>query len=162
MNWILFGFLGHVLSSQQARLKAANEDWAAEYGDGAGDFADSAAAWNESAQLEDKPQQYQFSSDNPYMTSENPMEEAMKLLNEGDLTRAILAFEAAVQKDPENVEAWRLLGQCHADNENERPAIAALTRTIELDPYNLEALLALSVSYTNDMEKASSAFRFFP
>jgi peroxin-5 len=49
-------------------------------------------------------------------------------------------------------DCWRQLGQCHAENESESQAIAALLKAVEFDPYNLEALLLLSVSYTNDLE----------
>jgi hypothetical protein len=51
-------------------------------------------------------------------------------------------------------ECWRLLGQCHAENEEETQAIAALLKAVEFDPYNLEALLLLAVSHTNDGEQS--------
>ncbi|ETO25949.1 hypothetical protein RFI_11184 [Reticulomyxa filosa] len=72
------------------------------------------------------------------------MAEGLRLMKEGNLSEAIFAFEAC--------EAWRYLGQCQADNENEKPAIAAYLKCYELDPYDLDALLALGVSYTNEID----------
>jgi len=83
----------------------------------------------------------------------DPFQEGLRLLREGELKPAILAFEAAVQKDFENAEAWRYLGQAQAENEQESPAIAALLNAIKIDPYNLPALMMLGVSYTNDLEE---------
>eukprot|EP00455_Lapot_gusevi_P026840 TRINITY_DN2831_c0_g1_i1.p1 TRINITY_DN2831_c0_g1~~TRINITY_DN2831_c0_g1_i1.p1 ORF type:complete len:694 (-),score=222.17 TRINITY_DN2831_c0_g1_i1:74-2101(-) len=96
---------------------------------------------------------YQFAQNNPYIDHEDAFQEAMRNFEAGDLSEAILAFEAVVQKNPENADCWRLLGQCHAENEEETSAIASLLKAVELDPYNLEALLLLSVSYTNDFEQ---------
>ena len=50
-------------------------------------------------------------------------------------------------------EAWRYLGQAQAENEGETQAIAALLKAVSIDPYNLEALMMLGVSYTNDLEE---------
>jgi Flp pilus assembly protein TadD len=96
---------------------------------------------------------YQFAADNPYAQHDDALKEAMRLFEAGNLSEAILAFQAAMATNAENPECWRLLGQCHAENEEERQAIAALLKAVELDPYNLEALLLLSVSYTNDLEQ---------
>eukprot|EP00823_Brevimastigomonas_motovehiculus_P008226 TRINITY_DN74_c4_g1_i1.p1 TRINITY_DN74_c4_g1~~TRINITY_DN74_c4_g1_i1.p1 ORF type:complete len:728 (+),score=194.19 TRINITY_DN74_c4_g1_i1:133-2316(+) len=96
---------------------------------------------------------YGFAETNPYLNSKDPMAEGIKLLKEGKLKEAILAFEAEVQKNPENAEAWRYLGEAQADNEQEQHAIAAFSKAISIDPYNLKALLNLGVSYTNDLEE---------
>jgi peroxin-5 len=47
---------------------------------------------------------------------------------EGNLKDAILAFEAAVQESPDNSEAWRLLGESHAENDEDKKAIVCLNR----------------------------------
>ncbi|KAG5189940.1 peroxin-5 [Tribonema minus] len=47
-----------------------------------------------------------------------------------------------------------MLGQSHAENDQDRLAIGCLERSVEADPYNLEALLALGVSYVNELDSA--------
>jgi len=44
-----------------------------------------------------------------------------------------------------------MLGKCHAENDQDSKAIACLERAVERDPYNGEALLALGVSYVNEL-----------
>jgi len=94
---------------------------------------------------------YTFEVINPYLDNPNAYEEGLKLLETGgSLSTAALAFEAVVQKDPKNSEAWLRLGNIQAENEKERPAIAALQRAVRENPENLEALMSLSISYTNE------------
>jgi peroxin-5 len=100
--------------------------------------------------------EYQFAENNPYMQSSDPYSLGLQLMRDGNLSEAVLAFEAVVQKMPEHVEAWRYLGQCHQENESENQAIAALSSAVDLDAYNLDALLMLGVSYTNDLEQSSA------
>ncbi|OAL37453.1 hypothetical protein AYO20_03302 [Fonsecaea nubica] len=98
---------------------------------------------------------YMFESQNPYLenstNSRSAFEQGKEILeSHGNLSLAALAFEAAVQQDPNHVEAWVLLGAAQAQNEKESPAIRALEKALELDPNNLDALMALAVSYTNE------------
>ncbi|CAK1355879.1 Peroxisomal targeting signal receptor [Cercospora beticola] len=94
---------------------------------------------------------YMFEENNLFKDVPNAFEEGMKIMREGgNLSIAALAFEAAVQKDNEFVEAWVALGQAQAQNEKESPAIRALEQAIKLDPSNPEALMGLAVSYTNE------------
>ena len=94
---------------------------------------------------------YLFEDDNVFRAVGDPFGEGIKIMQEaGNLSLAALAFEAAVQKDPQHVEAWNMLGSAQAQNEKESPAIRALEQAVKLDPSNLEALMGLAVSYTNE------------
>ena len=89
--------------------------------------------------------------DNIFKDANNPFEEGVRIMHEGgNLSLAALAFEAAVQKDPQHIEAWVLLGSAQAQNEKETPAIRALEQVLKSDPNNLTALMGLAVSYTNE------------
>ncbi|ETN99455.1 myb domain-containing protein, partial [Reticulomyxa filosa] len=91
--------------------------------------------------------QYEFSKDNEYLSQlqsglnkwketkthkEKEMEEttklmhyAKKLIKKGQLPQAILAFEAVASIDLSYASAWKYLGKCHQDNENDPVAIIA-------------------------------------
>ena len=42
-----------------------------------------------------------------------------ELFRDGLLTEAMLAFEAEAQRNPNNVEAWRMLGTVQAENDDD-------------------------------------------
>ncbi|TPX48750.1 hypothetical protein SeLEV6574_g01874 [Synchytrium endobioticum] len=96
---------------------------------------------------------YTFEADNHFSQHTNPLSEGIRIMETGgSLSEAALAFEAAVQRDPHNSEAWCRLGTVQAENEKEQPAIAALQRSVQENPSNLAALMALAVSYTNEAQ----------
>ena len=103
---------------------------------------------------------YLFEEENPFTaTSKDPFNEGMKIIEEGgNLSLAALAFEAAVQKDPQHVQAWYQLGSAQAQNEKESPAIRALVQALSIEPTNLPALMGLAISYTNEGHD-STAYR---
>lgn len=96
--------------------------------------------------------EYMFEPNNRYMTHANPFEEGQRLLaNGGSLSEAALCFEAVCQRDGEDIQkGWSALGLCQAQNEKEEAAIKALENAVKLDPKDLQALMGLAVSYTND------------
>ncbi len=101
-------------------------------------------------------QEYNFAEDNEYLGASNPMEAGMDAFVRGDIATALLCFEAEIQQSPSNSEAWRMLGQCHAENDQDRRAIECLERASEHDPYNLNALLSLGVSYVNELDSGNA------
>lgn len=129
---------------------------------GAGDFWDVLEKqWNDMSQDNTHPwlaeyeatnpyKSYKFDEDNAFHDHPDPFQAGIQYLVRGDIPNAVLSFEAAVQRNPEHVEAWQYLGTSQAENEQEPAAIAALQRCIDLSPGNLTALMSLAVSYTNE------------
>merc|ERR1719265_2146638 len=97
--------------------------------------------------------EYKFQDENPYLESPNPLEEAQRLLREGRDREALVAFEAEVTRNPQSSEGWRQLGQLYAELDQDVEAIQCLRKGHEVDPYNLESLLALGVSCTNELDQ---------
>ena len=53
----------------------------------------------------------QPAEDNPARDEADPLAAGRRLLEEGDLPSAVHCFEAAVEREPGNSEAWQLLGR---------------------------------------------------
>ncbi|OBA23683.1 peroxisomal targeting signal receptor [Metschnikowia bicuspidata var. bicuspidata NRRL YB-4993] len=70
--------------------------------------------------------------------------------NGAKLSEAALAFEAAIHKDSNRVEAWLKLGEVQTQNEKEIAGISALEKCLDLHPENSEALMTLAISYINE------------
>ncbi|XP_040972430.1 uncharacterized protein [Gossypium hirsutum] len=81
---------------------------------------------------------------------------SQELFRKGLVSEAVLSLEAEVIKSLENAEGWRLLGITHAENDDDQQAIAAMMRAQEADLTNLEVLLALGVSHTNELEQTAA------
>ncbi|KAJ9156895.1 Tetratricopeptide [Coniochaeta hoffmannii] len=114
-------------------------------------FNNLGAGWNSRVGPDPTVEEYLFEQDNLFSSQTDPFEEGVRILSSGgNLSLAALAFEAAVQKDPNHVEAWVYLGSAQAQNEKEEAAIRALEHALKLDPNNLSALMGLAVSYTNE------------
>jgi peroxin-5 len=83
----------------------------------------------------------------------NFMEEGMEHFREGNMREAIRSFEMELQLgNADNATAWRMLGRCHAENDQDRQAIQCLEAAVDRDPFSPEALLALGVSYVNELD----------
>ncbi|CAN0922892.1 Peroxisome biogenesis protein 5 [Linum grandiflorum] len=139
-------------------------DWVEEYGQQTGEGGNDSwtSAYDDflneqvAAKQQNSKGVYEFSDMNPYVGHPNPLKEGQELFRKGLLSEAVLALEAEVMKNPENSEGWRLLGIAHAENDDDHQAIAAMMRAQEADPTNLEVLLALGVSHTNELEQAAA------
>lgn len=116
-------------------------------------WGDGLDSWNPARGMSADPliEDYLFEEDNLFKDQANPFEEGVRIMDEGgNLSLAALAFEAAVQKDASHIEAWARLGAAQSQNEKEDAALRAYQRVLQLDPNNLDALMGLAVSYTNE------------
>jgi len=74
----------------------------------------------------EKRKQYDFVQENPYKDIENPLELAKKLIQEEKHQEAILVLQVEVKRNPASSEGWCLLGQLHADNDEDEASVACL------------------------------------
>lgn len=103
--------------------------------------------------------QYQFEEANPFLAStardiSGLYEEALRDYQQGEVNSAILKLEALAQRDEgrDLAEVWRLLGTCHAENDDEWKAIHSFEKAVDFDPYHLPTLLALGTCYVNELD----------
>ena len=152
----------------QAEAQKQREDYRAQYGeDFAYDPTDMAAAYADpatSAAAELDAEEvgmapYEFSEasaphpDEDILRKTNYFDKGMKHFDAGNMSEAIQAFETELRHvDADNSDAWRMLGRCHAENDQDRKAIACLERAVDRDPYSVEALLLLGTSYVNELD----------
>ncbi|OUM54882.1 hypothetical protein BVG19_g4327 [[Candida] boidinii] len=99
--------------------------------------------------------EYHFEKENEFInqisTDLNAYEIGLKLMESGaKLSEAALAFEAAVQENPQHADAWLKLGEVQTQNEKEIAGISALEKCLEIEPRNLKALMTLAISYVNE------------
>lgn len=100
--------------------------------------------------------EYVFAADNPYDGQQDALERARTAFAAGSLIEACLALEAVVKADPGNTEAWRLLGTAHAENDDDRQAIAAMARALAAQPDSLDVMLSLGVSHVNELDEGQA------
>ncbi|KAL3121452.1 hypothetical protein niasHT_004897 [Heterodera trifolii] len=112
-------------------------------------FFDYESAW-EAMHSKETQEKYQFSRENPFVGEQRAREKAEETFREGRVADSILHYEAAVRREPQNVELWHSLGIALAENEDDPRAISALRNALKLDPSHKPSLLALSVSLANE------------
>jgi peroxin-5 len=152
--------LGHEGIVNGASIEELAAAWAqaeAEYDELADDQEDFSNLWQgEMPQETMQPYEYINKQEQPLQMLDW-MSEGLKQFQEGNLKQAVYSFEMELQhKNPDNAEAWRMLGRCHAENDQDPEAIKCLEAAVDRDPYSPESLLALGVSYVNELnhEKA--------
>jgi len=122
-------------------------------------FAD---MWNVEQDVEeyhaygDVPEAYKFNIENPFANNPKSLEIASNMLNSGNTRNAILALESHLQQHPEDSNSWRVLGKMHMDNDQDRPAVRCFLNSVNLDPKNLDNLLALGISCTNILDEVQA------
>ncbi|KAL3785308.1 hypothetical protein HJC23_008872 [Cyclotella cryptica] len=95
---------------------------------------------------------------------DNLYERGLQHFHSGQLSTAILCFESTLRNvDAEHADAWRMLGKCHTENDDDSKAIICYCKSLERDPYSPETLLALVVAYVNelDWERAVETLRLW-
>lgn len=63
--------------------------------------------------------EYLFRENNSYLGQHGLLAHGSALFDRGELAEAVMALEAAVQAEPEDSAAWQLLGQAHADADDD-------------------------------------------
>lgn len=103
-----------------------------------------------------------FEAKNKYMEEAGDrLGMAKELVENGRAQEAIVCLQAEVQKNAENAEAWRLMGQLYQENDQDDYAIIAFKRAYEIDPYDLDSLLCLGISCTNELEQKDAINHLF-
>ena len=102
------------------------------------------------------PGEYVMAENNPFLSDRDSFQKGKDLFRRGILSEAVLALEAECQRNPQNSEAWRLLGTVQAENDDDVQAIAALNKALAADPNDFDALLSLGVSHTNELEQSEA------
>lgn len=92
---------------------------------------------------------------NPYLLTNEKSDliELGKELMNTDIDKARYALEAETTKNPDNSEAWLLLGKLHTENDRDDLAMQCFLKALEVDPFNAEALLNLGISCTNEFDE---------
>eukprot|EP01125_Pyxidicula_operculata_P013671 TRINITY_DN4540_c0_g1_i1.p1 TRINITY_DN4540_c0_g1~~TRINITY_DN4540_c0_g1_i1.p1 ORF type:complete len:679 (-),score=193.10 TRINITY_DN4540_c0_g1_i1:25-2061(-) len=135
-------------------------------GSGGGDLEDLLgdqfkSIWERIGDQINKP--YQFQKNNIYLnSSSDPYSIGLEKLESGQLSQAILAFEAALQRPQKSEQitsnVWYRLGLAHAENEDDFNAILALNPSVELSKklgdLDLKKVTALAISCTNEFQVA--------
>jgi peroxin-5 len=146
--------LGHEGVANGATIDELTAAWAqaeAEY------ERDMSNLWVGDSQVgEEPPLSYEFTNKDlpPEQQKDRDwLEEGIRHFREGNIREAIYSFEMELQHhNPDSATAWKMLGRCHAENDQDRQAIACLEQAVERDPYCTDALLALGVSYVNELD----------
>eukprot|EP01043_Picozoa_sp_COSAG02_P015617 COSAG02_NODE_669_length_18681_cov_170.310499_11_plen_269_part_00 len=79
-----------------------------------------------------------------------PLADGRRLFNAGRVAAAIRAYEQALAVNGKDGEAWRMLGCCYAESDNDAMAIRCLKEALQVDPTNRPVLLTLGISLANE------------
>ena len=129
-------------STQETKSSQVNYEAVYEWGEESGD----PSLWGECNTLwsyqeySRTPCSYNFSEVNPYLSIPSPLHLANDFIAECDTPQAILALEAALQRNTEDSEVWSMLARLNLFQANYDQAFAAMKDGLDRDPYNLQLL----------------------
>jgi tetratricopeptide (TPR) repeat protein len=81
-----------------------------------------------------------------------PLAFGKRLFAAGRVAAATDAYKQAVALNDKDSEAWRMLGCCYTESDDDIKAIQCLEKSVEIDPSNRAALVSLGVSLTNEQK----------
>jgi peroxin-5 len=96
---------------------------------------------------------FKFDENNPFLEVDDAFDLAIDLNEQLRLHDAELALKANLIKNPEHVPSWRLLGKLYQEKDEDEKAIAYFKKAYDLDPTDLDSLLCLGVSCTNELQE---------
>jgi len=96
---------------------------------------------------------FKFDENNPYIDVEDAYSLAVQLNSDLKVHDAVLAIKAHLTQNPDHAASWRLLGQLYQEKDEDEKAIAYFQKAYDLDPYDLDSLLCLGVSCTNELNE---------
>jgi len=82
------------------------------------------------------------------------------LYRAGDISKALVAFKEATEKDPALIKAWENLGWAHYKTGNPDEALKIWTMLLKVEPKNADVLNALGVMHL-ETEKWDPAIKWF-
>jgi tetratricopeptide (TPR) repeat protein len=92
----------------------------------------------------------------PTLSAADHVEQGIAYRDEGEFEKAIVAFERAIELDPDEAHAYRNLGTVYGDQDRWEESAAAYERAIQIDPEFGQAYGDLMLSYIH-LEKIPEA-----
>ena len=84
-----------------------------------------------------------------------------KYMEQKDYKKAVSRLKKATKQDPNNIVAWRLLGDCYTELENYKKALKAYDEALTLNPDDTETKMHIGFLYgkSDDPTMAINAFK---
>jgi len=89
-----------------------------------------------------------------YAAADARLDQIATLFKQREWARAQTLLEEFTAAEPQNAEAWLLLGQCQLARQNLDPAVTSLEKATALAPTDSDAFLALGNAYGAAAQKA--------
>ena len=92
-------------------------------------------------------------NNNPKLAQEVHLKIGLIMLNQDNYPKAILAYKAAINLNPNNIEAYHNLGLCYAHEGKTKDALSALYKAIEIPQANSNG-----TSYKDEISSGQPSF----